>query len=38
MLPPTGKVIQTPAMPIFRFSQGMIVELAARDDRGTLRQ
>ena len=37
--PPTGKVIRTPAIQIFRFADGKIVESwAARDDLGTLRQ
>jgi steroid delta-isomerase-like uncharacterized protein len=36
---PTGKAIRTPAMQIFRFSNGKIVESwAVRDDLGTLRQ
>ena len=36
---PTGKVIRTPAMQIFRFSNGKIVESwAVRDDLGTLKQ
>lgn len=36
--PPTGKVIQTPALQIFRFAGGKIVESwAVRDDLGTLR-
>jgi len=36
---PTGKSIRTPAIQIFRFSNGKIVESwAARDDLGTLRQ
>jgi len=38
-LPPTGKAIRTPAIQIFRFANGKIVESwAARDDLGTLRQ
>jgi Predicted ester cyclase len=38
-LPPTGKTIRTPAIQIFRFADGKIVESwAARDDLGTLRQ
>jgi len=38
-MPPTGKVIRTPAIQIFRFANGQIVESwAARDDLGTLRQ
>jgi steroid delta-isomerase-like uncharacterized protein len=38
-MPPTGKAIRTPAIQIFRFSNGKIVESwAARDDLGTLRQ
>jgi steroid delta-isomerase-like uncharacterized protein len=38
-MPPTGKVIRTPAIQIFRFANGKIVESwAARDDLGTLRQ
>jgi steroid delta-isomerase-like uncharacterized protein len=37
--PPTGKVIRTPAIQIFRFSGGKIVESwAVRDDLKTLRQ
>ena len=37
--PPTGKAIRTPAIQIFRFADGKIVESwAARDDLGTLRQ
>ncbi len=37
--PPTGKVIRTPAIQIFRFAGGRIVESwAVRDDLGTLRQ
>ena len=37
--PPTGKVIRTPAIQIFRFADGKIVESwAVRDDLGTLRQ
>jgi len=38
-MPPTGKTIRTPAIQIFRFANGRIVESwAARDDLGTLRQ
>jgi predicted ester cyclase len=38
-MPPTGKVIRTPAIQVFRFANGKIVESwAARDDLGTLRQ
>jgi steroid delta-isomerase-like uncharacterized protein len=38
-MPPTGKSVRTPAIQIFRFSNGKIVESwAARDDLGTLRQ
>jgi steroid delta-isomerase-like uncharacterized protein len=38
-MPATGKRIQTPAIQIFRFANGKIVESwAARDDLGTLRQ
>ena len=38
-MPPTGKTLRTPAIQIFRFSNGKIVESwAARDDLGTLRQ
>ena len=38
-MPATGKAIRTPAIQIFRFSNGKIVESwAARDDLGTLRQ
>ena len=38
-MPPTGKALRTPAIQIFRFSSGKIVESwAARDDLGTLRQ
>jgi steroid delta-isomerase-like uncharacterized protein len=38
-MPPTGKAIRTPAIQIFRFSHGKIVESwATRDDLGTLRQ
>lgn len=38
-LPPTGKKIRTPAIQIFRFKDGKIVESwAARDDLGTLKQ
>ena len=37
--PPTGKVVRTPAIQIFRFAGGKIVESwAVRDDLGTLRQ
>ncbi len=37
--PPTGKVTRTPAIQIFRFAGGKIVESwAVRDDLGTLRQ
>ncbi len=37
--PPTGKAIETPAIQIFRFADGMIVESwAVRDDLRTLRQ
>ena len=37
--PPTGKTIKTPAIQMFRFADGKIVESwAARDDLGTLRQ
>src|SRR5262245_57125376 len=36
---PTGKSIRTPAIQMFRFANGKIVESwAARDDLGTLRQ
>jgi predicted SnoaL-like aldol condensation-catalyzing enzyme len=36
---PTGKVIRAPAIQVFRFDHGMIVESwAVRDDLGTLRQ
>jgi predicted ester cyclase len=36
---PMGKAIRTPAIQMFRFSNGKIVESwAARDDLGTLRQ
>jgi len=36
---PTGKTIRTPAIQMFRFANGKIVESwAARDDLGTLRQ
>ncbi len=36
---PTGKAIETPAIQIFRFADGLIVESwAVRDDLGTLRQ
>ena len=38
-MPPTGKVVRTPAIQMFRFANGKIVESwAARDDLGTLRQ
>ena len=38
-MPPTGKSVRTPAIQIFRFANGKIVESwAARDDLGTLRQ
>lgn len=38
-MPATGKSIRTPAIQIFRFANGKIVESwAARDDLGTLRQ
>jgi steroid delta-isomerase-like uncharacterized protein len=38
-MPPTGKSIRTPAMQMFRFAEGKIVESwAVRDDLGTLRQ
>jgi steroid delta-isomerase-like uncharacterized protein len=38
-MPPTGKTVRTPAIQIFRFSNGKIVESwAARDDLGVLRQ
>lgn len=38
-LPATGKSVRTPAIQIFRFSNGKIVESwAARDDLGVLRQ
>ena len=38
-MPPTGKAVRTPAIQIFRFSNGKIVESwAARDDLGVLRQ
>ena len=38
-MPPTGKAIRTPAIQIFRFANGKIIESwAARDDLGTLRQ
>ena len=38
-MPPTGKVIRTPAIQMFRFANGKIAESwAARDDLGTLRQ
>jgi len=37
--PATGRVIHTPAMQMFRFADGKIVESwAVRDDLGTLRQ
>ena len=37
--PPTGKTIRTPAIQVFRFADGKIVESwAVRDDLGTLRQ
>lgn len=37
--PPTGRVIRMPAIQIFRFAGGKIVESwAVRDDLGTLRQ
>jgi steroid delta-isomerase-like uncharacterized protein len=37
--PPTGRTIRAPAIQIFRFSDGKIVESwAVRDDLGTLRQ
>jgi len=37
--PAHGKTVRTPAIQIFRFSNGKIVESwAARDDLGTLRQ
>jgi predicted ester cyclase len=37
--PPTGKVIRTPAIQIFRFHDGKIAESwAVRDDLGTLVQ
>jgi len=37
--PPTGKTISSPAIQIFRFEDGMIVESwAVRDDLGTLVQ
>jgi steroid delta-isomerase-like uncharacterized protein len=37
--PPTGKVTRTPAIQIFRFAGGRIVESwAVRDDLGALRQ
>ena len=37
--PPTGKRLRTPAIQIFRFAEGKIVESwAVRDDLGTLRQ
>jgi predicted ester cyclase len=36
---PTGKTVRTPAIQIFRFDKGMIVESwAVRDDLGTMRQ
>ena len=38
-MPPTGRVIHTPAIQVFRFANGKIVESwAVRDDLGTLRQ
>jgi steroid delta-isomerase-like uncharacterized protein len=38
-MPPTGRSIRTPAIQMFRFANGKIVESwAARDDMGTLRQ
>jgi steroid delta-isomerase-like uncharacterized protein len=38
-MPATGRPIKTPAIQIFRFANGKIVESwAARDDLGTLRQ
>ena len=38
-MPPTGRAVRTPAIQIFRFANGKIVESwAARDDLGTLRQ
>jgi steroid delta-isomerase-like uncharacterized protein len=38
-MPPTGKAVRTPAIQMFRFANGKIVESwAARDDLGTLRQ
>lgn len=38
-MPPTGKAIRTPAIQMFRFANGKIVESwAVRDDLGTLRQ
>jgi steroid delta-isomerase-like uncharacterized protein len=38
-MPPTGRAIRTPAIQIFRFADGKIVESwAARDDLGTLQQ
>jgi len=38
-MPPTGKTLRTPAIQIFRFANGRIVESwAVRDDLGTLRQ
>ena len=38
-MPPTGKTVRTPAIQIFRFANGKIVESwAARDDLGTLKQ
>src|SRR5262245_29679801 len=37
--PPTGRVVRTPAMQMFRFADGKIAESwAVRDDLGTLRQ
>ena len=38
-MPPTGRTLRTPAIQIFRFADGRIVESwAVRDDLGTLRQ
>jgi predicted ester cyclase len=38
-MPPTGKVIRTSAIQMFRFANGKIIESwAVRDDLGTLRQ
>ena len=38
-MPPTGKAIRTPAIQMFRFANGKIVESwAVRDDLGTRRQ